>query len=189
MTAIAPSFQGEMQLAGWSKTHKGGSKVVFWLPDDDALSAFEVMTVRKGNQAGQRFACVLVEIGDDEKPVQLAADIDAWLEDKDKDKIVFAMEGLLPKPEKPPIGPLCKLAVQWCKEPEFWKWATKIESANYGEPINGECFAKEWLITVCQIRSRRELDAFEHKANLFHRRIRVPYMQYLKDKEAKKWMN
>lgn len=65
-----PVFQDELMLAGWSETHTGGAKVTFWLPDASALDAFRTMTVKKGNTAGQRFACVLVEIGDDEQPVE-----------------------------------------------------------------------------------------------------------------------
>lgn len=64
-----PSFQGELLLAGWRDTHNGGATVTFWLPDPADLDIFRGMTVRKGNQAGQRFMAVLVEIGADDKPV------------------------------------------------------------------------------------------------------------------------
>jgi hypothetical protein len=63
------AFQGELMLSGWSDSHTGGSKVTFWLPDDADLDIFRMMTVKKGKTAGQRFMAVLVELGDDEKPV------------------------------------------------------------------------------------------------------------------------
>jgi hypothetical protein len=70
MSTITPTFSGEFQLAGWSESHNGGCKVTFWLADPSELDAFRAMTVRKGQQAGHRLAAVLVEIGDDEQPVQ-----------------------------------------------------------------------------------------------------------------------
>lgn len=70
MDEIKPAFQGEVMLAGWSETHNGGAKVTLWLQDPSDLEAFRSMTVAKGKQAGQRLACVLVEIGEDERPVQ-----------------------------------------------------------------------------------------------------------------------
>ena len=70
---ITPMFHSEVQLAGWSESHNGGCKVTFWLAQPSDLDAFRAMTVRKGNTAGQRLACALVEIGDDEQPVQAPA--------------------------------------------------------------------------------------------------------------------
>jgi hypothetical protein len=70
VSEIRPTFSGEFQLAGWSESHNGGCKVTFWLADSSDLDAFRAMTVRKGQQAGHRLAAVLVEIGDDEQPVQ-----------------------------------------------------------------------------------------------------------------------
>ena len=75
MSDIKPTFSGEMQLAGWSQTHTSGNKVTFWLPDDEAMESFKLLTARKGNRAGQRFAAVLVEIGDDELPVDHTEDV------------------------------------------------------------------------------------------------------------------
>lgn len=63
------TFKGEVMLAGWSETHSGGAKVAFWLADPSDLDAFRGLTATKGGHSGQRFAMVLVEIGDDEAPV------------------------------------------------------------------------------------------------------------------------
>jgi len=64
-----PTFQGEVQLAGWRESHNSGATVTFWLPCSDDLGPFRGLTAKKGGLAGHRFACVLVEIGDDETPV------------------------------------------------------------------------------------------------------------------------
>ena len=92
---ITPMFHSEVQLAGWSESHNGGCKVTLWLAQPSDLDAFRAMTVRKGNTAGQRLACALVEIGDDEQPVQAPA--------------AMQQKG----------GALAQLAGKWCRMPEF----------------------------------------------------------------------
>lgn len=96
---MKPTFQGEVQLAGWSETHTGGCKVTFWLADTSDLDVFRTLTVRKGNTAGHRLACVLVEIGDDEQPVD-----------------PVEMKG----------GPLAKLAGTWCRDNYFREWVKSV---------------------------------------------------------------
>jgi hypothetical protein len=94
------TFSGEVMLAGWSETHNGGAKVTFWLSDPDELAAFKRMTVAKGKTAGQRLACVLVEIGDDEQP-------------KPPTEPELERKG----------GPLAKLAGMWCQSKDFQEWS------------------------------------------------------------------
>ena len=75
MSDIKPLFSGEMQLAGWSQTHNGGCKVSFWLPGDEEMEPFKGLTARKGNHAGHRFAVVMVEIDDNEMPIDHTEDV------------------------------------------------------------------------------------------------------------------
>jgi hypothetical protein len=70
MSEIRPAFSGEMQLLSWSETNSGGAKIVLALASPKELEAFKLMTVKKGNIAGQRLAVVIVEIGEDEMPVE-----------------------------------------------------------------------------------------------------------------------
>lgn len=81
---MKPTFQGEVQFRRWSDSSTQGVQVTFALPDSDALEPL------KGLE-GKRFMAVLVQIGDDEQPVQ------------------------------PPVkvGPLCIEASDLCKLPEF----------------------------------------------------------------------
>lgn len=98
-------FQGEMMLLGWKETHNGGATVTLQLSDPAQLESFKVMTVAKGKVAGQRLAVVMVEIGDDEQPV-----------------------------EQPKGGELSKLAGMWCNDERFRKWIrakTADEAADY----------------------------------------------------------
>lgn len=64
-----PSFAGEVMLLDWSETAKGGAKIVLQLDGPDALEPFRTMTLAKRGIAGQRLMAVLVEIGEDEKPL------------------------------------------------------------------------------------------------------------------------
>lgn len=92
------TFAGEMQLAGWSDTHTGGCKVTFWLQSQEDLDVFKALTTRKGNTAGHRFMAALVEIGDDEQPVQPVKD------------------------ELPKGGPLAREAAELCRTEAFQAW-------------------------------------------------------------------
>ena len=109
---MKPTFQGEVQLAGWSETHTGGCKVTFWLADTSDLDVFRTLTVRKGNTAGHRLACVLVEIGDDEQPVE-----------------PIEMKG----------GPLAKLAGMWCRDNYFREWLWSVTDMEPDEYIKHIC--------------------------------------------------
>ena len=63
------AFKGEVQLKGWMIKHNTGAELAFWCADEADIERLKNMTTRKGKQAGQRLAMVLVEIGDDELPV------------------------------------------------------------------------------------------------------------------------
>jgi len=142
-----PTFSGEVMLAGWSETHNGGAKVTFWLSDPEELAAFKRMTVAKGKTAGQRLACVLVEIGEDELPKQ-------------------------PEPAKAEElkgGPLAKLAGMWCQSRDFMRWCGAASPSK----------AKLFILEVCGIESRVELDHNPVAAEIFHRRIRSVYPEWL----------
>lgn len=161
------TFSGEMQLAGWSESHTGGCKVTFWLQSPDDLQAFRALTVRKGNTAGQRFMAALVEIGDDEQPVQPLA------------------------PEKPKGGPLAKLAGMWCNDPEFFNFIRPAydkllggDGNGYGDVAPDEFgttagYCAHCIKVFCKINSRAELDHDPIAAEKFHALIRGPYQKYL----------
>ena len=170
MDNVAPLFHGEIQLAGWSESHNGGCKVTFWLAQPSDLDAFRAMTVRKGNVAGQRLACALVEIGDDEMPVQ-----------------PLAAKG----------GPLARLAGQWCRMPQFVEFIRPIydramggDGSGWGdvrpdEEFGGDTaqYARHCLLLLCGINSRAELDHDERAAEVFHTLIRLPFAEVLREAE------
>lgn len=54
----------------WSDTSNGGATITLALADYNDLEVFKRMTIKKGGQAGQRLACVMVEINDQEEAVE-----------------------------------------------------------------------------------------------------------------------
>jgi hypothetical protein len=171
---MIPTFSGEIQLAGWSESHTGGCKVTFWLQSTEDLEPFRALTVRKGNTAGHRFMAALVEIGDDEQPVQPTV----------KDSLTH---------EKPKGGALAKLAGMWCNDPEFFSFIRPIYDRLLGGNGNGHgdvtpdddfCgvipeYNAHCIKVFCEINSRTELDHDPVAAEKFHTLIRGPYQKHL----------
>ena len=161
---MTPTFTGELQLAGWSESHTGGCKVTFWLQSPDELTAFRALTVRKGNTAGHRFMAALVEIGDDELPVEPVAE---------------------PKPREQ-LGDACYWTVMRCHEPNFWDF---MDEKEWGNEVDSKfVYNKDvaaWAVKlICNITSRKELDTNPEANKIWHSEIRIPYMEYLKRMEA-----
>jgi len=159
----------EVMLLGWSESHNGGAKVVLQLASPDDLEPFKRMTVAKGKVAGQRLALAIVEIGDDEKPVQTQ-----------------------------PVGPLCRLAAQWCKDAEFQRWLWDAHdgtvdavinampaapAAEFGDATTTDVAARV-VRMLCGVQSRRELDTNPNAGRSFHKLIREPYHHYLHEGEG-----
>jgi len=157
MSTITPTFSGEMQLAAWSESHTGGCKVTFWLPTPQDLDAFRALTVRKGNHAGHRFMAVLVEVGDDEQPVQQ------------------------PELEKAKGGALAQWAAMRCTEEVFREF---LWDANSMDVVPTEQEAVELIYLMCHITSRAELDNSAEAKRLFDERIRKPYAEWQRKRGA-----
>lgn len=93
---LTPTYHGETQIAGWGETHSGGRKVTFWFTEDDPqFEVFKTLTRRDGGKSGQRFMMALVQIGDDDKPIQMPAapkkDPNYFARDLHKDGYFFAL--------------------------------------------------------------------------------------------------
>ena len=84
-----------------------------------------------------------------------------------------------PKTLKEQIGDACLRTVQWCKDPQFWRW---IEAETKGG-VFWECIsekdAKEFVCELCEVQSRRELDTNNEANKAWHREIREPYRVWL----------
>lgn len=143
-------FSGEIRLYSWSDTSRSGPRITFDLSDPNDIEKFKLLTVSKGGNTGHRLAAVMVEIGDDEKPVAQAA----------------------PKPRP---GELCVMACTFCADKQFWLWC-----AFRPEFTGGEEGAKAVILEVCRITSRKHLDTEPMAADRFHKLIREPYLAWRK---------
>ena len=161
---MKPTFTGELQLAGWSESHTGGCKVTFWLQSPDELAAFRALTVRKGNTAGHRFMAALVEIGDDEQPVE---------------PIRCNSTELKPREQ---LGD----AVLWCNEPHFWNFLNGAIFTTDADVlfVDSVVTAADAVKNICKVNSRKDLDTDNEANKTWHREIRQPYADYLKQIEA-----
>lgn len=154
---MTPTFQGEVQFRRYSDTSTQGASIVLALADRDELSSFI-------GKEGKRFMAVLIEVGDDEQPVQYPAG-----------HIIPAdMKGgqLVPK-----IGPIGYWLVMRCNEPEFWEFLN-IEhpgSTQATDSASAAAIVKEVLIVA----SRKDIDGDREKEADFHRLIRGPYSRWL----------
>ena len=158
---MTPTFAGEIQLAGWSESHTSGCKVTFWLSSPDELEAFRALTVRKGNTAGHRFMAALVEIGDDERPVE--------------------PELINRKSPRAQMGDACYRTVMWCQEPTFWDFLNSHPPFFSNVAVTNKEEAAETVRFICCVDSRKELDTNNEANKAWHRLIRQPYSEYLKN--------
>lgn len=181
---MTPVFSDEVMLAGWQETHTGGAKVTFWLQSSEALDVFRGMTAKKGNTAGQRMACVLVLINDDETPITPAENSRPKLDRAEEERTPQAQGVETPAGNSKP-GPLCMLAVRWCAMPEFWAWLCENEEVPATAAASvGEAFAKEWMLMRCYVGSRRDLDHNTAAGMLFNDLIRRPFMAWASENEV-----
>jgi hypothetical protein len=146
--SLTPAFEGEVQFRRWSDSSTQGVQVTFALPDSEALEPLK-------HKAGKRFMAVLVEIGDDEQPVQQP-------------------------PKKDQRGPLCREACDYCKLPMFRAWI-KEACPDYGI-VDNEYSARQWVLDTCQIKSRADLDSDAEAADDFKRFVRLPFMKWQRER-------
>lgn len=72
-----------------------------------------------------------------------------------------------PEPTQRP-GMLCIMACTFCADPEFQNWCDVVSEAG----------AKQRILALCSIGSRKELDSDPIAAQLFHSLIRTPFMKW-----------
>lgn len=171
---MTPTFSGEMQLAGWVENHNSGAKITFWLPDSNDLEVFKGLTARKGNTAGHRFAVVLVEIGDDELPVD--PDVLNF-----EQKLYTSSEHVQKTPEiKHKGGELAKWAGMLCRDREFELWLSNEYPREYVDCLQ-DCAT--WIREKCNVDSRAELDHNQEAGRIFREQVMAPFAEW---KEAQK---
>lgn len=160
---IQATYHSEVRFVRSSYSSKSGTTITLALPDSDELSKVQGMD-------GKRYMLALVEIGDDEQPVQ--------------------------KQEQEPAkgGPLSVWVALRCKEQSFQNWIRPVYDRVMGGNGKGwgdvtpdddfggsiEAYARHCVLVICDCeKSRAEIDQDQRKAALFHEKIRGPYSKHL----------
>lgn len=142
--SITPTHSGEVQFVTFADSSKGGPRITLRLHEREELEAFV-------GKEGKRFMCVLVEIGDDEQPVQYPPGA------------VIECDAN----NRPTLGPAAYWLVQRCKEPEFRNWLG----------VETESQAAAEVKAILEIASRKDLDGDPHAMARFNEQIRGRYMK------------
>lgn len=144
-------YDDEVMLKGWGDGINGW-KVTLWIL---GYAEHPFMKYEKGDG----FSAVLVELQDDNTPVNQVK----------KDRLTRA--------EARKKYPLAMLAGQLCKNPKFGSFL----KYKYGVSPMGdvtEDMAAKFIKQKCMIDSRRELDESPVAADIFHSAIRQPFVEY-----------
>lgn len=86
-----------------------------------------------------------------------------------------------PQESKEKAGELCIMACTFCADPLFWEWAGWADDAF----ITSESEAKQFILDVCEIDSRKKLDDFSSAARTFHNEIRKPFLNWKAKRSAR----
>ncbi len=169
------TFQGEVLFSGYGDSSRGGPRVTFRLADRDELERFVGME-------GKRFACVLMEIADDETPAEPETP---------------ARKAAAPvKRER--MGPLCEWAVFRCGEPVFQSWIRprydRVMGGNgsgWGDVTpqddfggNHAEYAAHCIKALCRVDSRKEFDTDMAAGERFKALVMRPYAAWMKEQQA-----
>ena len=68
---------------------------------------------------------------------------------------------------------LCIMACVFCKDRQFWAWLN-----TRGINCDREVKAKAYILELCDIDSRNDLDTDTFAASMFHQHIRLPFMAW-----------
>lgn len=72
---------------------------------------------------------------------------------------------------------LCIMACTFCRDPAFHAWLESMLAALPGPPIN-EAGAKAYILHVCGVASRSDLDTDPAAARRFHQFVREPFIAH-----------
>jgi len=160
-------YDDELMLKGWNDGTSGW-KVTFWMQGTDGLvTAHPFMEYEKGDE----FSLAIVELGDDEAPV------DQVKRDRVETAVKHRKQGL------------SEFAALLCRTSEFWGWLAAAHDVDFSvdgdatyPPPDASIRAREWLCKELNIESRAELDSNTVVAGQFHATIRRPYADWVEDR-------
>lgn len=166
------AMKGEVYLGCWSDvvvSSSGASDawIKLYLSDSSMLDNIRPHDARgKAKQGGKRYALVMVEIGDDEKPV---------VQNKPKGHMTHLsnVAGMICEQHADEFG-------KWFKErlPAHYKECRDMFGAQWKE-MQPKVKCKHLICHACSISSRAELDTKEDSASEFRVLISEPFQRYL----------
>lgn len=176
----------ELWLLGWSQSHNGGCKVTFQITEE-TLELFRNATVKAGKHAGQRYAALLVQLDENDKPVpkEPAKKADAPATKSRQTPAITATSEQKESAKEPakhhphfPAG-LCGLAVKWCDDEHFQEWCafTYPELWSQQGEVRHEVAAAGVVKAVCGVASRKVLDEDHAAGEKFKLLIKEPYVE------------
>ena len=96
------------------------------------------------------------------------------------DESTLPQSVMVTKAKLPKGGALAKLAGQWCNDPVFAEWLFLEQGYVLRHEEGDPAFCRRYILGVCRIQSRAELDHNPQAAAAFHTLIREPFAEYLK---------
>jgi hypothetical protein len=167
--SIEPTTSGEVYLGAWSDTVESSTGrtdawIKLYLSDSSMLDDLRSQDVRgKAKEGGKRYALVMVEIGDDEQPVQ-----------KPKGSMTHLSNVAAVLGENPKFG-------QWYASEHAATYEAMVESFGQDEwkKLSYKDKCRECILYSCSIASRSYLDTDEIAANTFKELISEPFSEYV----------
>lgn len=166
LTAVdtEPPLVFEGQMAGWTANADPGGQVTFWLNDPALREQFLGLPRRRRGNPGKAWWLTMVEIGEDEQPVNAA---------------------VLPPPDPAPAqarqrarqtnAALSQHAARLCRDPAFHRY---LASRGIIPGTSPEQTARTYLCTTCGISSRAALDSDTIAAQRYHVLVRQPFLRW-----------
>lgn len=142
------AFQGELMLLQWAESSTRGRTVTFLVTEEQEQHPFRAFTIKSGKRAGQRFMAVLVELDENDQPLQQTGDA------------------------KPLT--LSQRAFIMCRDPAFQEWANERGF----ETVNSEATARNWMLNLLEIDSRSEIDMNQTARACFQEIILDPFNEW-----------
>jgi hypothetical protein len=81
---------------------------------------------------------------------------------------------------------LCIMACAFCRDPLFWRWIYSLGLGQVGVRSGefNEAGAKAFILSLCKVESRNELDTNPEAAQRFHQLIRQPFLQWKEEQHG-----
>lgn len=76
---------------------------------------------------------------------------------------------------------LCIMACAFCRYRDFWEYLQAIDPQHAPWTEGG---AKEFILAICGVDSRRELDRNAQAAQRFHQLVRLPFLAWRQQQQT-----